>query len=84
LHHYHSLYDVKEKLQLELCELLAILFELPTNEQGGFGKLQRALTGWGLAKLAVNLHASPFIKDLSNETIFIEIHQDGQYQREMK
>jgi hypothetical protein len=39
LRHCHSLYDVKEKLQLELCELLAILSELPTNEQGGFGKL---------------------------------------------
>jgi hypothetical protein len=33
---------------------------------------------------AVNLHASPFIKDLSNETIFIQIHRDGQYQRELK
>jgi hypothetical protein len=54
------------------------------NRRRCTGKLLRALTGWGLAKLAVNLHASPFIKDLSNATIFIEIHQDGQYQREMK
>ncbi len=33
----------------------------------------------GGAKIAENLRASPFIKDLSNETTFIHIYPEGQY-----
>ncbi len=70
LHQYHSLYDVKEILQLDLWAV------------GNCKGLSR--DGGRVVKLAENLRAFPFNKDLSNETIFITIHEDGQYQREMK
>jgi hypothetical protein len=54
--------------------------EWPINEQGGVGKLQRALTRWERqAKFGENPPLSLFIKIFSMRRLSAKIHLDGQY-----
>jgi hypothetical protein len=48
------------------------------KKQGGAQKFCRVITGGGREKFSENLSASPFNKELSNETTFSLIHPDGQ------
>jgi hypothetical protein len=49
------------------------------KKQGGALKLLGLSEDGGRAKFAENFRASPFNKDLSNETTFSLIHLAGQY-----
>jgi hypothetical protein len=49
--------------------------KLPTKKQGGAQNFKGLSQDGGQANFAENLCASPFNKDLSNETSFCLIHQ---------
>jgi hypothetical protein len=71
-----SFYDVTQKLQLELCAPLEIRIAV----RGACHCFKGLSQDPGRTKVAENHLASAFIvKDLSNETIFSQIHLDVQY-----
>ncbi len=75
----HSLYNLIQTEQLELCAPLAIRF-LIGNYCMRWCCSSKGLSQDGAqAKFAENLRGSPVNKDLSNETICSQIHLTGQY-----
>jgi hypothetical protein len=73
------LHDVKAKAQLEPWALLAIAFQIAKHCTRWRGNFKGFSQDGGRAKIAKNIRASPFNKDLSNDTTFSQIHLDGQY-----
>jgi hypothetical protein len=55
---------------------MAIALQIAIQWTRGAGKLSK---DWERAELSKNLCASPFNKDLSNDTIFCQIQLAGEY-----
>jgi hypothetical protein len=57
---------------------LALVSELPINEQEGADKLVKEISRLGGRLSSLKIFASPFNKDLLSETTFSQIHLYGQ------
>jgi hypothetical protein len=78
-HLCQSVYDVKQKALLELCEPVSMRFPIARYCKRWRCNFKGLSQDVGREKYAENHRASPFNKDLSNKEGFIQIHLAGQY-----